>query len=163
MGRHSAKGPGAYPDLICTECATLAGKKTEEFHPEKLQLDTCDICKLKRVIVTSPAAWGHFNPKELNEARAKVKENGFDKDDNANPDDVRKLVEVVKGVLGANTSYMTKLVLRDIEHCLEHSHPIRLHTSRQLAYWYARDVQFLPKPEPKRKPRKKKVLVVESG
>lgn len=97
----------------------------------------------RKMAVTDPKNFGHFSPDNLAYARKKIKEFGFDVKKYAEVDDVRRLIDVITGVLGDNMSYMTKLVIRDIEADMARGKLIDMYATKQLSYWYAKDAEFI--------------------
>ena len=132
-----------YPTWICMECAVLAGKKADQVSRSATwNLGECNICK-RKTAVTQPRDFGHFSPDQLAFAKKKVREFGLDAKKFAEIDDVKRLIDVIRGVLGDNMSYMTKLVIRDIEVDMERGKMIDMYSVNQLTYWYAKDTSYI--------------------
>jgi hypothetical protein len=105
--------------------------------------DTCDVCERLQV-VCDPRYWGYFTPEQITQAKSKLKEFGLDRHSFADPGDVRRLIGVIREVLGEeNMSYMLKLCIKGIEIDMDRGKNIAMFDSRQLAYWYGKDVEFL--------------------
>jgi hypothetical protein len=113
-------------------------------------------------VVTDVRDWGYFTPEQIMQAKAKLKEFGMDKHSYADTSDVKRLIEVITDVLGLdNMSYMLKLTIRGILDDIAKEKRIRLFDSRQLAYWYAKDVEFMQNKQERE--QKVELTVVDHG
>lgn len=155
---------------ICMECAILCGKNENQVDPKvRYYKGKCGICGQTHAVCDSHW-WGFFTPAQIETGMAEVKKLGLYVNQKANADDVRRLVDVVKGVLGDEfMSYETREVIKSIEEKLDSGQPIQLWDTKLLTTWYAADcVQMkyskeVQEAENERLHPSPKLVVVEGG
>jgi hypothetical protein len=125
---------------ICPECAQLAGKTERQLDRRALFHEgTCGICGNKKAVCETHW-WGAFTKSQRETAQAEVARLGLHVTQKANPEDVRRLVDVVKGVLGDEfMSYETRGIIGKFEKDLENNVPIQLWDTKLLTTWYVAD------------------------
>jgi hypothetical protein len=130
---------------VCDTCAQLCGKTAVK--PNSIwRRGKCDICK-KETAVTSKQSFTVFSPQMVATVKAFLKSQDQLGPQPVEPADVRKLIAIVEGVLGDNTSFMTKKIIKELKERLEKGKRIEEHDTKQLAYWYAKDVSMLKEHE----------------
>jgi hypothetical protein len=126
---------------ICMVCSQLAGKDPRQ--GKNWHKDRCTVCD-RKIEVVNTTELGVITPEKLTEARRAAKELGLHRNQVANADDTRRLIDVVRGVLGPEyMSLQTKQIIVSIESDLEANRPIQIYDTKLLSTWYAADVQMM--------------------
>lgn len=125
---------------ICIECAQLAGKNERQLdHKARFYEGVCGICGHK-LAVCDTNWWGFFTSEQIDRAKSEVRRLGLHVSQKANSEDVRRLIDVVKGVLGPEfMSFETREIVAKLEGYLDNNIPIQLWDTKLLSTWYAAD------------------------
>lgn len=123
---------------ICVECALLCGKQESQMDPKiRFYRGTCGICGQTHT-VSDPHWWGYLSDTQARSGRSSAKTLGIHISKKANADDVRRLIDVVKGVLGEEgMCFETKEIIKSLEYKLESGIPIQVYDTKLLSIWYA--------------------------
>ncbi len=125
---------------VCTACATLAGKKENQLDSKaRFYKSKCDFCEQIRAVCDTNW-WGYFTLAQIEQGRDAVRKLGIHRSQNALPEDVQRLIDVVRGVLSDEfMSLETKTIVGEIEARLSKGDPIQMYDTRLLSASYAAD------------------------
>jgi hypothetical protein len=125
---------------ICAECAQIAGKKESQLdHKARFYKGRCDICEQAREVCDTNW-WGYFTPVQIEHGRAELRRLGLHISQKAKVEDVRRLIDVVKGVLDPDfMSFETRSIVAKMEADLDAGNQIQLWDTKMLSTWYGAD------------------------